>query len=253
MPAQSSRKRSSPNSTDAQPILQMACLLQCYSVFQVAQYSNCIGTSSGEGSDFSLSTNKLVLPILYNQEGRRRTVSGDRFLDRSGAHLIVNTLQNSHNFKSIDVKWGTLTCPWWEYLFHKNRQKLQTTSPHPHACYQTLPVWVRVLQRKSQEETHTQICCCCSLTEQVAQLCLAFCNPMDCSLPCSSVHGFPRQEYWNGLSFPSPGDLPDPGIGPESPALECGFFTTTLLGRPIYRYRWCKRMEVDIDDIDVGR
>ena len=155
MPAQSSRKRSSPNSTDAQPILQMACLLQCYSVFQVAQYSNCIGTSSGEGSDFSLSTNKLVLPILYNQEGRRRTVSGDRFLDRSGAHLIVNTLQNSHNFKPIDVKWGTLTCPWWEYLFHKNRQKLQTTSPHPHPCYQTLPVWVRVLQRNRARRKRT--------------------------------------------------------------------------------------------------
>ena len=29
--------------------------------------------------------------------------------------------------------------------------------------------------------------------------------------------GFPRQEYWNGLSFPSPGDHPDPGIEPESP------------------------------------
>ena len=31
--------------------------------------------------------------------------------------------------------------------------------------------------------------------------------------------GFPRQEYWSGLPFPSPGDLPDPGIKPESPAL----------------------------------
>ena len=29
--------------------------------------------------------------------------------------------------------------------------------------------------------------------------------------------GFPRQEYWSGLPFPSPGDLPDPGIEPESP------------------------------------
>ena len=29
--------------------------------------------------------------------------------------------------------------------------------------------------------------------------------------------GFPRQEYWNGLPFPSPGDLPDPGIKPTSP------------------------------------
>ena len=70
----------------------------------MAQYSHCSGTSSGEGSDFSLSTNKLVLPILYNKEKRQRTVSGHRFLDRNGAHLIVNTLQKSHNFKPIDVK-----------------------------------------------------------------------------------------------------------------------------------------------------
>jgi len=31
--------------------------------------------------------------------------------------------------------------------------------------------------------------------------------------------GFSRQEYWSGLLFPSPGDLPDPGIEPRSPAL----------------------------------
>ena len=34
--------------------------------------------------------------------------------------------------------------------------------------------------------------------------------------------GFPRQEYWSGLPFPSPGDLPDPGIEPRSPALQAG-------------------------------
>ena len=42
--------------------------------------------------------------------------------------------------------------------------------------------------------------------------------------------GFPRQEYWSGLPFPSPEDLPDPGIEPtslESPALAGGFFTTS--------------------------
>ena len=41
---------------------------------------------------------------------------------------------------------------------------------------------------------------------------------------------FPRQEYWRGLPFPSPGDLPDPGIEPvslESPALGGRFFTTS--------------------------
>ena len=35
-----------------------------------------------------------------------------------------------------------------------------------------------------------------------------------------------RQKYWNGLLFSSPGDLPDPGIEPVSPALAGGFFTT---------------------------
>ena len=38
--------------------------------------------------------------------------------------------------------------------------------------------------------------------------------------------GFPRQEYWSGLLFPSPGDLPGPGIKPVSPGLAGGFFTT---------------------------
>ena len=49
---------------------------------------------------------------------------------------------------------------------------------------------------------------------------------MDCGPPGSSVHGISRQEYWSGLSFLSPGDLPDPGIKLASPALAGGFFTT---------------------------
>ena len=44
--------------------------------------------------------------------------------------------------------------------------------------------------------------------------------------------GFPRQEYWSELTFPSPGDLPNPGIKPESPALADRFFTTEPLGKP---------------------
>ena len=45
-------------------------------------------------------------------------------------------------------------------------------------------------------------------------------DPMDCSLPGSSVRGIFQQEYWSGLPFPSPGDLPNPGIEPRSPALQ---------------------------------
>ena len=37
---------------------------------------------------------------------------------------------------------------------------------------------------------------------------------------------FPREEHWSGLPFPSPGDLPDSGMEPMSPALAGGFFTT---------------------------
>ena len=43
---------------------------------------------------------------------------------------------------------------------------------------------------------------------------------------------FSRQEYCSGLPFPPPGDLPDPGIEPASPALAGGFFTTEPPGKP---------------------
>ena len=45
---------------------------------------------------------------------------------------------------------------------------------------------------------------------------------------------FSRQEYWSGLPFPSPGDLPDSRMEPVSPALAGGFFTTEPPGKPIY-------------------
>ena len=45
--------------------------------------------------------------------------------------------------------------------------------------------------------------------------------------------GFSRQEYWTGLPFPSPGDLPDPGIEPRSPALQADSLPTELQGKPL--------------------
>ena len=50
----------------------------------------------------------------------------------------------------------------------------------------------------------------------VTQLWLTLCNSRDCS-PRSSSVGFPRQEYWSGLPFPSPLDRPSPGIKPGFP------------------------------------
>ena len=52
---------------------------------------------------------------------------------------------------------------------------------------------------------------------------------MDCSPPDSLSIGFPKQEYCSGLPFPSPGDLPDPGIEPASSGLAGRFFLCSSL------------------------
>ena len=53
-----------------------------------------------------------------------------------------------------------------------------------------------------------------------------------CQAPLSM--SFPRQEYWTGLPFPSPGDLPDPGIKPTSPALAGGFLPLSHQRSPYF-------------------
>ena len=67
--------------------------------------------------------------------------------------------------------------------------------------------------------------CVCS----VAQSCLTLCNPMDREAPEAPLSvEFSKQEYWSGLPFPPPGDLPYPGIKTvslESPAWAGRFFT----------------------------
>ena len=55
---------------------------------------------------------------------------------------------------------------------------------------------------------------------------------MDCSPPGSSSMGFSRQEHWSGLPFPSPGDLPNPGIEPRSPALQADSLPSEPTGKP---------------------
>ena len=56
-------------------------------------------------------------------------------------------------------------------------------------------------------------------------------TPGTAALQAPLSMGFPRQEYWSGLPFPSSGDLPDPGIEPASPALVGRFFITEPPGK----------------------
>ena len=52
--------------------------------------------------------------------------------------------------------------------------------------------------------------------------------------------GFFRQEYWSGLPFPSPGDLPNPGIEPWSPTLQANALSEPP-GKP-----WCSKWQIQI-------
>ena len=106
----------------------------------------------------------------------------------------------------------------------------------------------------------------CAVLCLVTQLCLTLCDPMDCSPPDSCVHGdspgkstgdallqgifttqgsnpglqhcrqilyhLSHQEYWNGQSIPSPGDLPNLGIELESLALQADSLPAELPGKP---------------------
>ena len=53
-----------------------------------------------------------------------------------------------------------------------------------------------------------------------------------CSLPGPLSMEFSRQEYWSGLPLPSPGDFPDPGIEPRSPALQADALLSEPTGKP---------------------
>ena len=59
-----------------------------------------------------------------------------------------------------------------------------------------------------------------------------FATPWTAAYQVPPSMGFSRQEYWSGLPFPSPGDLPNPGIEPGSPALEADALTSEPPGKP---------------------
>ena len=59
-----------------------------------------------------------------------------------------------------------------------------------------------------------------------------FVTPWTVAYQAPPSMGFSRQEYWSGLPFPSPGDLPNPGIKPGSPAFQADAFTSEPPGKP---------------------
>ena len=76
------------------------------------------------------------------------------------------------------------------------------------------------------------------MCDQVLSLVRLFATPWTVAHQAQTLSmGFPRQEHWSGLPFPSPRDLPDPGMEPMSPALVGVFFTTEPSGKSKNSYR----------------
>ena len=90
----------------------------------------------------------------------------------------------------------------------------------------------RSMDKEDMGCIYNEVLCCCVITKS----CLTLATPLTIAHQVPLPMGFPRQEYWSGLPFPSPGDIPDPEIEPKSPALACKFFTTEPPGKPINRW-----------------
>ena len=68
---------------------------------------------------------------------------------------------------------------------------------------------------------------------EVTQCVRLFVTPWTIACQAPPSMGFSRQEYWSGLTFPSPGDLPDPGIKPKPPALQANSLPSESPGKSL--------------------
>ena len=84
-----------------------------------------------------------------------------------------------------------------------------------------VPCYNLILHRKKKERKKVK-----------SQSCPTLCDPMDCSLPGSFVHGIFQARILGGLPFPSPGDLPNSGIEPGCPALQADALPSEPPGKP---------------------
>ena len=96
---------------------------------------------------------------------------------------------------------------------------------------------------------------CCGL---VAKSCLTLVTPWAVASQAPLSIGFSRQEHWSGLPFPSPGDLPDPGIKPRSPALQAYSLLTEPPGKPMVTtnekiYKKCTKFKKKETEVNYKR
>ena len=153
---------------------------------------------------------------------------------------IWNEIKNKNSQVDSSNMWAVRKIPW-------RRETLPTPVFWPRQFLGVYRPWghkesdkIRWLNNNSNEVSpfvkqiptvFARLCAC-----SVAHSCPTLCSPVACSTPDPLSVEFFRQEYWNGLPFPPPGDLPHPGIEPRSPAFQnlhwlVGSFLLNHLGK----------------------
>ena len=94
----------------------------------------------------------------------------------------------------------------------------------PKTPFPTLSTWLSPL-----------FCLCDIWAGEGAQSCPTLCNPWTVAYQAPQSMEFSRRAYWSGLPFPSPGDLPEPGIEPRSPTLQADTLPSKPPGKPMVK------------------
>ena len=87
---------------------------------------------------------------------------------------------------------------------------------------------------------------------ETAQSCLTLCDCMVCSQQVPLSMEFCRQEYWSRLPYPSPEDLPDPGIKPRSPALQADSLLSEPLGKILQKLCHRRNQSLQVQNLSSG-
>ena len=109
--------------------------------------------------------------------------------------FLLNTLRRVKRGKGVKIT--VCVFIWWQKLILQPKPKFNKSEGYGN--------------RTEQNKVHACL---------DAQPCPTLCDPRDCRPPAPLSMGFPRQEYWSGLPFPPPGDIPDPGMESMSSALQ---------------------------------
>ena len=167
---------------------------------------------------------------------------------RGARSVLVSTVTTSSEWPLSSPRWPlcfSLHLHQCSFLFEGlvdifRRAQLALEPGRPHPClspfpHSGCPFWLCNLPPPPSTAGSSTLPCVC-VCARAPVLSLTLGAPWTVAHQAPPFMGFPRQEYWSGLQFPPPGDLPDPRIKPQSPAssaLAGRYFTTEPPGKSL--------------------